>query len=348
MNAARFDPRAWIAWAGAMSLPAMLGRNPYPIAAVLVVAIAVRSATMTRENDWGRLLKLAAVFAGIGVVFNVITYHGGDRVIATIPEWIPVFGGPVTLNALVFGLLSGLALITLVMIWSTIAAQIDWSDVIRLTPPGLGGLAVSSSIAITLVPKTIESFSEIREVQAIRGFPMKGPRDLVPLVAPLLTVGLERSITLSEALESRGFGGPDEATNERSRGLALVAVALTAGVVAAFLVVTGRGLIGIGTLLIAIVATIVAARLSSRSTSWRPTRYRPVRLSRADMMVIAASIVSAVSMLVVNRVDRSALFYEPYPTIAWPTVNIPVMIAIALLLAPLVVSPGADHRRNEA
>ena len=127
-----------------------------------------------------------------------------------------------------------------------------------------------------------------------------------------------------------------------------MAVALTAGVVAAFLVVTGRGLIGIGSLLIAIVATIVAARLSSRSTSWRPTRYRPVRLSRADIMVIAASIVSAVSMLVVNRVDRSALFYEPYPTIAWPTVSIPVMVAIALLLAPLVVSPTADHKRNEA
>ncbi|MEZ4497834.1 MAG: hypothetical protein R2845_13890 [Thermomicrobiales bacterium] len=52
-------------------------------------------------------------------------------------------------------------------------------------------------------------------------------------------------------------------------------------------------------------------------------------------------------MLVINRVDRSALF-ELYPTIAWPTVSIPIMLAIALLLAPLAVSLAADHKRNEA
>ncbi|MEZ4497835.1 MAG: hypothetical protein R2845_13895 [Thermomicrobiales bacterium] len=268
------------AWAAAMSLPAMLGRNPYPIVAVLVVAIAVRSATMTRENDWSRLLKLAAVFASIGVVFNVITYHGGDRVIATIPEWIPVFGGPGDAQRARVRTLDGLALITLVMIWSTIAAQIDWSDVIRLTPPGLG-LAVSSSIAITPCRRRSNRSVKFERSRRFADFRQKAtprPRSAGCAVAH------RRSGTIDHPLGGARiarFRRTDEATNERSRGLALVAVALTAGIVAAaFLIVTGRGLLGIVAVGCDHRHRHCRAFVVQIDVSWRPTRYRPVRLSR--------------------------------------------------------------------
>ncbi len=344
MTAPAIDPRAWLAWAAAMSLTPMLGRNPFPLIAALIVALAVRSATRRADDaGWGRLLKLALVFATVGVIFNLLTYHGGDRVIGSIPDWIPVFGGPVTLNAFVFGLLSGLALITLVVVWSTVATRLEWNDLIRLTPPGLSGLAVASSIAVTLVPKTIEAFTEVREVQAIRGFRLRGPRDLGPLVAPMLTLGLERSVTLSEALESRGFGGPEAENDRGSIGSILIGVTLTALAVAAFLVLTGREGLGLIALALAATAGWVAIRRVRDSRDWRPTVYRPVQLRRTDWLIIGASTVSAIALLVINRVDRSALFYEPYPTIGSPAVSLPVILAIALLLAPLLtpVEPEA-------
>jgi energy-coupling factor transport system permease protein len=346
MIAERIDPRAWLVWAMAMSLPPMLGRNPFPLAVVLVVAIAVRAGTVkSGDQGWGRLLRMAVVFATIGVVFNVITYHGGDHVLGEIPGWIPIFGGPVTLNALVFGVLSGLALVSLVAIWSTVATQLEWNELIRLTPPGLSGIAVSSSIAVTLVPKTIEAFGEIREVQAIRGFPMRNPTDLAPLVSPLLTLGLERAVTLSEALESRGFGGPEPEQGANTRGSIAIAVALTSFALSVFLFTTGREGAGLVAFFIACLAGWTAVRAAGNANAWRPTRYRPVVLRRHDWVIISCSTVSATALLVINRLDRSALFYEPYPAISWPSVSLPSILAIALLLIPLVTSAHPDTNR---
>jgi energy-coupling factor transport system permease protein len=338
------DPRAWLVWAMALSLVPMLGRNPFPLLAALVVALAVKS-DVARSGDagWGKLLKLAAMFATIGVLFNIVTYHGGDRVIGSFPEWIPVVGGPITLNALVFGILSGLALITLVVIWSTIAAQLEWSEIIRLTPPGLSGLAVSSSIAVTLVPKTIEAYGEIRDVQAIRGFPMRGPRDLLPLVSPLLTLGLERSVTLSEALESRGFGGPERPESTSSRQGVLVVVTLTALALAAFLIVTGNAWFGLVSLAMSGASAATAVRRARRHQTWQPTRYRSVVLNQNDKIVMAVSLLVAVVIIAINRTDETALFYEPYPVIAWPAVNLMILIVIALLLVPIVVTPASTR-----
>ncbi|MGH2548130.1 MAG: CbiQ family ECF transporter T component, partial [Thermomicrobiales bacterium] len=174
----RLDPRVWLIWGVAMSLVPMLGRNPYPLIAGLIVALTVRSAMAAEDGaGWGRLLRLAVIFATIGVLFNLVTYHGGDREIAVVPGWVPIAGGPLTLNAVVYGVLSGFSLVLLVTVWSTIAQHIDWSDVVRLTPPSLSGIAIAGSIAFTLVPKTIEAFIDIREAQSIRGFRARGPRD---------------------------------------------------------------------------------------------------------------------------------------------------------------------------
>lgn len=342
MNRGAIDPRAWLVWAAAMSLPAMLGRNPFPLVACLVVVLAVRSGTReNRTSDWDRLIRLALLFAGISVLFNLITYHGGDRIVAEIPGWIPIAGGPLTLNAVVYGILSGLAIVTLVLTWSTVAERLRWSELIRLAPPGLAGLAVSSSIAITLVPKTIESFSAVREAQAIRGHRVRGARDLVPLAAPLLTLGLERAVTMSEALESRGFGGPETGA-ERGRWVSLAIVAaLTTLASAAFLLASGREIAGLAALALALLTALSVGRSTRKRQTWRPTRYRPVVFAKTDWVVAGTAALSATLLLVINRLDREALFYEPYPAIDWPAVSLPALAAIALLLTPLAVAPSA-------
>src|SRR4051794_2166628 len=111
------DPRAWLAWAVAASLTPTLGRNPIALGATLVIVIAVREAWRPWARQlasWSLIIQMALIFAFIGVLFNVLTYHGGDRALFFLPGFLPVIGGAVTVNALVYGAASGLALLILV------------------------------------------------------------------------------------------------------------------------------------------------------------------------------------------------------------------------------------------
>ncbi|CAN5573489.1 energy-coupling factor transporter transmembrane component T [soil metagenome] len=343
----RLDPRAWLIWGVAMSLVPMLGRNPYPLIAGLIVALTVRSAMATEDGaGWGRLLRLAVIFATIGVLFNLVTYHGGDREIAVVPGWVPIAGGPLTLNAVVYGVLSGLSLVLLVTVWSTIAQHIDWSDVVRLTPPSLSGIAIAGSIAFTLVPKTIEAFIDIREAQSIRGFRARGPRDIVPFVTPLLTTGLERAVTLSEALESRGYGGSDRVTRVSTGRMLTLVVALTGLAASAFLISTGRATIGLSILTATVLAGYLLLRTRSSDDLWRPTRYRDIVLTRNDRIVGGVALAVIVAILAINSWRPEAIRYEPYPAISWPSVSLPIIGVIALLMAPVFLAPLPSPERT--
>ena len=343
---ASLDPRVWLLWGMAASLPSLLGRNPFPIAACLIVAVTVRAAYPDdRDRGWGSLLRLAVLFAAIGVLFNMFTYHGGDREFAVIPGWVPIAGGPITLNALVYGLLSGLALVTLVVIWSTVAQRIAWSDLVRLAPPSLASLTVAGAVAMALTPRTIEAYGEIREAQALRGYRPRGARDLVPIAAPLLTLGLERAVTMSEALESRGFGGPPSETNNGvwfSLGLVGAITGVAAG---AFLLSTGDGLPGLVVLAASLFFFLLLIRSKAARGTYRPTRYREVRFRRADRIMLVLCLVSGSAILLINSLNRAALFYEPYPEIAWPVVSLPLIGAIALLMAPALIAPQQEPAR---
>jgi len=343
MSGVAIDPRVWLLWGVTLSLPPMLGRNPFPLTACLIVALTVRYATAgSDEAGWGRLIRLAAVFAAIGIVFNLVTYHGGNRSFAEVPGWVPIIGGPLTVNAVVYGLLSGLALVTLVTVWSTVAQHLIWTDLVRLSPPSLTGIAISGSIALTLVPKTIEAFGDIRDAQAIRGFRVRGARDLVPLVAPLLTLGLERAVTMSEALESRGFGGPKSTERHASLAPLALVTALTAAAAGAFLVTTGQPVIGAGLLLAAAVSAWMAMRKGNSGSVWRPTRYRPVVFRRSDRWLTLVCLSTAVALISIYQVTPGALMYEPYPDIVWPDVSLFAIGTIGLLLAPVLapIRPG--------
>ena len=339
------DPRVWLLWGAAASLPSLLGRNPFPIAACLIVAVTVRATIADgRDRAWGTLLRLAVVFAAIGVLFNMFTYHGGDREFAVIPGWVPIAGGPLTLNALVYGLVSGLALVTLVVIWSTVAQRISWSDMVRLAPPSLASLTVAGAVAMALTPRTVEAYGEIREAQALRGYRPRGARDIVPLAAPLLTRGLERAVTMSEALESRGFGGPPE-ESKRGTWFSIGLIGAITGIAAgAFLISSGKAGYGLTLLAACLGGFLTLVRSKSAQSSYTPTRYKDVTFGRHDRLAGGICLISGLLILTVNALNRSTLFYEPYPTIGWPTVSLPLIAAVALLMAPALIAPQPDGK----
>jgi len=343
--AVRIDPRAWLLWATAAGLPPLVGRNPFVLLAVLLAVLGVRAAwqpAATGLAAWGGIVRLAVIFSIVGVLFNVLTVRAGDIAFARIPERVPLFGGPLTVNALVFGLQGAAAALALVLVGTTVGAVVDWPALLRLLPERLTTVAVAGSVAWTFVPQTAAAWREIREAQLARGHRPRGAHGLLPLLVPLLAGGLDRALTLAEALEARAFGAPlGPASAPRPwQGIA-AALGLTAGVVGAYLLAAGRPAAALATLALAAVSLFLAARSPHPAGAATPrrTRYREPTWGRAEGIIAGAAGVALLVQVAALALDPAAFRYEPYPSLAPPPVGLPLLAGLGLLLAPVLVAP---------
>ncbi|MBX3071798.1 MAG: energy-coupling factor transporter transmembrane protein EcfT [Thermomicrobiales bacterium] len=333
----RLDPRTWIVWWVASSLPALVGRNPVPLITVLV-AIALVRAVVQPDNQIVSpvIIRLFLILAGISVLFNILTVHAGNIVLFTLPDRLPLIGGEVTLNAVVYGFLSALAILTLILAGLTVAEQIAWPQVMRMLPDALLGFGAAGSIALAFFPQMIASFREIREARLIRGAPLIGLRDYATIVAPMLALGLDRAVTLSELLEVRAFGGSAAQRVPATRRWVLPA-AVTALLVAAYLFLTAS------TMQAALVGAVGMAMLvwtvfADRSTSSGRTRYQRLTWTRSDSVVASASAVAIAVIAWTLATHPDALRYEPYPDLTWPAARIPLVAGLCLVASPAIVT----------
>lgn len=340
MTAERLDSRAWLLWGVGAMVPILVARNPLVMLEVLILSLAVRVVWLSRaRRGWQWILRLAVVFMIVGIVFNVLTVHAGNQVLVTIPDVIPLLGGRVTLNALVYGIVTGLAIITLVLIGTTVAAGLAWADLMRSLPPRMAPIAVAGSVAWSFLPSAAQAFQEIRESQAARGHRVRGMRDLPPLVVPLLGGGLERAITMSEALEARGFGhrGQEEAVpSPVSRWLLIGAIGSAMLMAYAFAVAEmTMGIIGA----VSAVVLVFLAAQSAGPEAQRTTRYRPTAWSQSDWIVAGASIVAVMIFLWRRFEVPEAAIFNPYPDLRWPVADLGMLIGLSLLIVPALIAP---------
>ena len=337
------DPRAWIIWAVAANLPPLVGRSPWPLAATLLATLGVWTAWSTGAAGarWRPLLRLALVFGAVSVLFNVLTAHIGDRPIAALPETWPVIGGVLTLNALIYGLLSAMAIFSLVSVSATLGAALDWSATMRLLPEQMAALAVAGSVAWSYLPRTTAALVEIREAQMARGYRPRGIRDAAPLVIPLLAGGLERAMITAEALEARAFGAPlAPELAPRPWQVASLLGGLVAALTGAFCLALGQ--VTVAGALLAMAAGLLMAGLFTRSRGGprlRRTRYRDPVWERPEWIVSGAAIAVLAVEIATLFLDPAAFHYEPYPSLTAPAINLPLLAALGLLLVPAAVRP---------
>ena len=344
------DPRAWLLWGMAASLVPLLGRNPFALTATLLAVVAVRAAWVPAAAgvvSGAGLVRLAMLFAAVGVVFNALTVHVGDRELARLPDRWPIVGGALTLNAVTYGVLSGVALVILVLVGTTLSVVLDLASLLRLVPARLAPVAVAGSVAVAFAPQTATALREIREAQAARGHRPRGARDLVPLLVPLLTGGLERAVTTAEALEARGFGatlGAGPAARWRWRG-PVAAFGLAATVSGVFAAITGQATAGLLAIGGGVGLVGLAARDRRGRAAFRRTRYREAQWSKRDTALALASVATALALLRVRATDPGAVAWEPYPALTVPQTSLPLLAGLLLLLAPVLLAPPAGSDR---
>lgn len=341
------DVRAWLLWGAAASLPLLTGRHPLILVELLIIVVVVRSVCLPRygAHGWGWLVRVAALAVPIGVLFNILTVHAGDQVIFRISEEVPIIGGTITWNAATYGVLSGMTIVVLVAVGTTVAAAIEWSAFIRLLPARAGSLAVAGSVAWSFLPRLARSWREIRETQAARGHQWRGVRDFVPLMAPLLAGGLDRSIATAEALEARGFGVHASARPGRMADSLMSVGALTAAVAGLYLFAIGEAVLAIAMLSACAAMALASIYIGRDNTSIQPTHYRRTVWTMRDTVVAAGGMIALATTAVALQVTPASLRYDPYPDITVPQTEPVVVLLLACLVVPAFVAPAPVETR---
>ncbi len=342
------DVRAWLLWALTTLVAASSTRNPlYVVLLLLITTVVIVACAPARERRmFPSPLRSAAVAVPLAALFNGLTAHLGDTMLFRLPDWLPLLGGPVTLEALVFGATNGLTLTAIFGGFAVFNQVTPVHDLVRLTPRAFHEAGVVLSIALTFIPQTTRSLARIREAQAVRGHRVRGPRDWLPIVVPLLVSGLERSMGLAEAMVARGYGAiSDRAQPLRVQGpLALGLLALLGGWLMWLFLPSWRGeALGgmtVGTGLIAGVVWL-AGRAVPR------TAYRTHRWTAHDtLVVLGCGLTLAVALLPLPLTDRATLYYAPYPRLSLPAFDPLIGLGLLGLLTPAVVVTGGPAGRS--
>lgn len=326
------NPLAWLLWFAGVATVPVVSRNPFYLALDLLVVLVVYL-SLPRASGAARAWRLFAIvgstLALLSVGFNVLTVHVGDKVFATLPDWLPIVGGNLTWNAFVYGALSALAIATLLLAAAAFNTAVRQGDVIRLVPGSFTGLGIAGSIAMTMVPQTIAAGRDIYDAQRSRGHQFRGLRDARSLVVPLLGNGLERAVTLSEALEARGFGASAAVVAPSLRRLPLPGAVglLTLSLLG---IASGRLVIGL-----ALLAGAVLLAVRATPPRNRRTRYRTLDWNLASLAVGGAGVAVAAVFLGLMTMTDATLSYDPFPRLTMPPFEPLAGVAILLPLAPI-------------
>jgi len=332
------DPRAWLFWAVSALVVASATRNPlYIIVLVLIVSVVgrARAGTDTRRQLLSPL-RFAAVVVPLTALFNAAFMHFGETVLLRLPNWLPVLGGAVTLEALIFGATNGLTLVAIFSSFAVFNTAVSGRDLTRLVPRAFYETGVVLSIALSFLPQTTRSLQRIREAQAIRGHRLRGLRDWPPIVVPLLINGMERAMGLAEAMVARGYGATVSKTQTlRTQVLILVGLLLVLGGWLTWLLIPGWRTVALIALILGTMGILGTVWLLGRSV--HHTSYRSRAWTRFDTLIIAGCAVAAGLILAsIPGIDRVSLSYSPYPRLSLPGFDPAIGLGMLGLLIPAV------------
>ena len=344
-------PLSWVAWTAAAAIALTVTRNPILLAAILSMIALVHwtqdralaraeAATASPAPSFG-VLRFTLLVVTTSALFNVLMVHVGEHVLLRLPEALPLVGGPLTLEALVYGALNGLVLGGLFGAFRVFTRALPVRALLRLVPRAYYPAAVVMAIAVTFAPAAVQQMQQIGEAQAVRGRRMGGLTSWLPLLVPLLEGSLERSMQLAEAMVARGFAGGEAAADRRPQALALLGMAV---LLAGWLLQLAWGQALAGGLLLLAGAALLLGGLWLAGRAHPHTEYRPATWSARDLPVLAGAALTAAAYLLPWG-ERAALFYYPYPALAWPVVSWGLLAATLGLAGP-VADSGLESGLN--
>jgi len=337
------DPRAWATWVLTALVVASSTRNPLYVVLVLLSTMVVGGSCASDANQGRQAViapvRFAAVALPFAAVFNAATAHIGEVVFFRLPSHWPLIGGPWTGEAMLFGVVNGLVLTTIYSAFSAFNRAISVRDLIRLTPQAFHEAGVVLCVALTFVPQMTRNLRRIREAQAVRGHRVRGWRDWLPIVVPLLVGSMEQALSLAEAMVARGYGAVSERRQSIRTQVTLVIglITLLIGWSAYSLRAASPTWRWLAVVSLAVGGGVIAGVVIALGQEASSTVYRPRPWIMADTM----GMVGCVAVWGVVLLGRGALYYTPYPHLSWPSFHPLVGVGLLGLLMPAILVGGA-------
>jgi energy-coupling factor transport system permease protein len=227
-----------------------------------MLAAPPRPGTSRRPILWAT--GAAAVLA---VALNVLLSHTGATALVTLPGWLPLLGGPLTAESILFGGATAIGLAAGLFAVAPLALQLEPDELLDVLPRGFEATGAALATTLGLGPGFARALAAVREAQTMRGWRPRGPRSWAEVVVPVCLTAMEDSLLVAEAMEARAFGsGPRTAAEPQPWSAADVLTAAVAGIA---------------------VLAFIGARLAGRPEDWAayPTPAPPP----ADPLLLAAA-----------------------------------------------------------
>jgi energy-coupling factor transporter transmembrane protein EcfT len=332
----------WLVWA--IAAAGCVELAPSPVYVALVIGIAALAVSLhSRPGPYARAFP---ILVGVGVLFALLrtfltaaTTHASSNVLFTTPHFgLPrllggfTVGGPISLPIVLHSLAEGFAIVGVMAVFGAFNAVVSHSELAQSTPRAFYELGLVVVVALAFVPSTLGAIQDVREADRARtgGRVVRRGRLLRQLV-PVLELGLERAVTLSESMDARGFARAGAGPRDHVAGWCGACSLLALG--GAFVALVGNAdtaatLLGVGGL----VGLGIAVTLAASGT--RRTRYRPRRMTAVDWGAAGAALLAPAALAVVSVVGDATLVWAPSP-VAWPALHVAPVLALLPLLVPI-------------
>jgi len=343
-------PATWLIWTFCALVPALLTRNPYYLlalgGAILFVHWRLAPRTSERTRGWRTFFVLISSLTLLAVPLQALFVHRGTHVLFRIPLGVPLVGGPITMEAVLYGFSSASSVAVILLLFVTLNALVLPSTFLRLAPPFLREAGTVATLSLTFFPRMLANLREIREAQLARGHTFKRLRDALPLFSAVVTNGLEESIRVAEALECRGFGFSPGDRGRSSRltrhGLILATAVLAIGLLWMQLTKAPGGSPALYFILTGSATLLLLLVLGSRHS--RTTRYRSWTFRLRDG-VLTATHVSCMGLFLLWSIEHPELLaYDPYraATLHPPFSLVPLFAALFFSVPAWFRSTGSS------
>lgn len=301
----------WLSWALFLTIAVSATRNPYYLSLAALAVTAVWLAVDTLRPLGRPAPRFPLITGGVlllwSTLVNSLLAHLGDRVLFVLPPW-PVIGGPITLNAMLYGFLTGLALSTILTAMSVLHAALNRHEALRLVPPQQRVLALTVATVLNALPSLAHAARDSYEALQIRAPNLHSLARLRVILLALLNRGADYSLALAEVLEVRGFGAKRESSPQR---LLHALLFVSSGFTLVLGSLSGYGLIlagGLGLFVLALTLLVWQTWVNLRTLPWPWYSWAFVA------SLIAAGVLFTHSL----HSPRVDLGYAPYPALRWP------------------------------